>query len=457
LASLGYLLQTRTRAALLASLVMLIAWGFVAAYFRKAGTGKAIGGRLLGVGLALVLGASIAALSADEFGKGLYESIGKKIERVDLRDGIQKAGGIRISWFANTTRMISDAMPFGVGGGNWQVHYPAYQNAMLPDKLHGETYKTPQNAHNDVLQLAAEYGLVGVLGLGLIALSLLSALRGLGGRSFSVAILQSSAAIGLLGISVNMQFSFPLQRTVASCTAACLLAVALWPAARGRSITVPRKIAQLASAFFLFLALALAAYHFVGYEAWGHNRIADSLLRDGQYRAKVENLEILIERHPKRVGYQTQKKRYLELLEDLKGYTAESERRLALEHIDAAINLDPYNPAHRIRRLLVLDRLEEWEDLSAEAENLLVVYPYRRSVLMGAVKAYLELGQPERALPHALTLAAIAPMGFSGNETLGTVYSHLGRPETACIHYRRAIKNDPEHRSAEALAGYCEE
>ena len=34
---------------------------------------------------------------------------------------------------------------------------------------------------------------------------------------------------------------------------------------------------------------------------------------------------------------------------------------------------------------------------------------------------------------------------------------HLGRPATACIHYHRAIENDPEHRSAEALAEYCEQ
>ncbi len=465
LVSLGYLLQTQTRAALLASLVMVLAWLWAAVYFRKTREGKVLARRLLGAGFALVLAFSLAALSIEGFGERLYDSIGKRIELIELSDGIAGMAKGRAPMFVNTASMVAASMPFGVGGGNWPVHYPAYQNAVLLDKPHGETNASARSPHNDILQLTAEYGVFGMLGLGLVGASLLSALRGLRSRPFSVAILQISAAIGLLGLLVNMQFSFPLQRTIASCTAACLLAVALWPEPQGWAFSVPRKLAGfgsvllmvLTSALASVLALALAAYHFAGYEAWGHNRIADSLLRDSDNRARVEYYDEKIKEHPDRPIFSKHRSRFLKRLEGLEGHTADSERRLALEHIDAAIGLEPYNPAHRLRKVLILDRLEEWTDLSAEAEDLLVVYPHRRSVLLGAVKAYLKLEQPERALPHATRLATNAPLGFSGNETLGTVFSHLGRADSACFYFRRAIANDPAHRSAEALAAYCEE
>ena len=415
LASWGYLAQTMSRAAVLASAVMVVAWFLVG--LRALSSARLRGGMIGRTALlagALALAAVLGANSVDSRGNNAFDRIGAEFARINFQDGLESADKARIPWFANTALMIADTFPLGVGAGNWQVDYPAYQNAALRDKGHGESNNSAHATHNDPLQLLAEFGIFGLAGLGLIATSFLGALRRIAGQPSQVAIMQLAAAIGLLGLSVNMQFSFPLQRTVVSCAAASLLAVLLWPVPQVASFAIPRRAAQLVSAALLALALALATYHVDGYLAWGHNRIADALARDGQ-------------------------------------------AELALEHIDAAIRRDPLNPKHGLRKMLILDQLNDWRALSKEATGLLVVYPYRRSVLLGAIKAHLELEQPVKALPYAIRLANIAPMGFSGNETAGTVYGHLGRYEKACSYYSRAIENNSGHKSAEAMREYCEQ
>jgi tetratricopeptide (TPR) repeat protein len=55
-----------------------------------------------------------------------------------------------------TGRMIKDKPLFGVGAGAWEVQAPLYQEA-------GSQLETDYYAHNEILQLLAEYGLVGWL------------------------------------------------------------------------------------------------------------------------------------------------------------------------------------------------------------------------------------------------------------------------------------------------------
>ena len=413
-----YLLQTMARAALLASFIMIAAWCAVAARYRPAGAAKRVKGPIALLGGILLVAASLGGLSVDERGQNLYETISQKFTVTAGQTFIEKSAAGRIPVFANTLSMIADNLPVGVGAGNWQVHYPAYQNAWLRDYTHGEINASARNTHNDLLQLAAEYGLLGLVGLGLIAISLVHSVRRIHEQAFGIATMQVAAAIGLLGLLIGMQFTFPLQRTITSCAAACLLAVLLWPMRPRREIMIPRGIAMLGSALLTLSAVALAAYHIRGYEAWGHNRAADSLARG---------------RHS----------------------------QPALERIDQAIELEPNNLGHLLVKMQVLDQLKDWRNLAAVTETLVDVYPYRRSVLLGATKAHLMLDQPEGALPYAAQLAAIAPLGFSGNETLGTVYSHLGDYDKACTYYKRALANRtyPGARShafrGRALERYC--
>ena len=53
-----------------------------------------------------------------------------------------------------TGRMIADNPLTGVGAGAWEVQVPRYQDA-------GTQLETDFYAHNEILQLLAEYGVVG--------------------------------------------------------------------------------------------------------------------------------------------------------------------------------------------------------------------------------------------------------------------------------------------------------
>jgi O-antigen ligase len=69
---------------------------------------------------------------------------------------------VRISLWQSTIKMIADHFFSGVGGGNWQIHFPEYglQNF---DKIIADGYLTYQRPHNDFLWVFAETGLIGFM------------------------------------------------------------------------------------------------------------------------------------------------------------------------------------------------------------------------------------------------------------------------------------------------------
>ena len=68
----------------------------------------------------------------------------------------QGSFAMRLDMWRSTLRMISDHPLTGVGAGAWETEIPRYQNA-------GTQLETDYYAHNEPLQLVAEYGLLGVL------------------------------------------------------------------------------------------------------------------------------------------------------------------------------------------------------------------------------------------------------------------------------------------------------
>lgn len=62
--------------------------------------------------------------------------------------------GLRTIMWTDTVQMIKDRPVFGTGPGTWQWYHPAYQ----PKEMQGYS----DYAHNDLLNLASDYGLVGL-------------------------------------------------------------------------------------------------------------------------------------------------------------------------------------------------------------------------------------------------------------------------------------------------------
>jgi O-antigen ligase len=77
--------------------------------------------------------------------------VDSKTQTVSLSD--PTLGGRRLMW-AGTVKMIQDYPLFGVGVGAWQWVYQRYKDSRISSE--------PDYPHNDYLNLAADYGLVGL-------------------------------------------------------------------------------------------------------------------------------------------------------------------------------------------------------------------------------------------------------------------------------------------------------
>jgi len=84
----------------------------------------------------------------------LERSFARALSMTDKREYTERSFSLRWVMWSATGRMIADNPIAGVGAGAWQVQIPRYQTS-------GSELETDYYAHNEVLQLLAEYGLVG--------------------------------------------------------------------------------------------------------------------------------------------------------------------------------------------------------------------------------------------------------------------------------------------------------
>ena len=83
--------------------------------------------------------------------RGILRSVSVLTDSDEFRTG---SLSVRLMLWKATGRMIGDRPLSGVGAGAWEVYAPLYQTA-------GSQIETDYYAHNEILQLLAEYGLVG--------------------------------------------------------------------------------------------------------------------------------------------------------------------------------------------------------------------------------------------------------------------------------------------------------
>lgn len=117
--------------------------------------------------------------------------------------------------------IISDYPIFGTGGGSFYSIFPMYKKA--------DIYAFYDHAHNDYLQIAIEYGPVGLLLLAsLVLYCLFKALKAMRKRRHS--ILKGTAfacSMGISGMLIHMTVDFPIQAPANACYFVILLALSL--------------------------------------------------------------------------------------------------------------------------------------------------------------------------------------------------------------------------------------
>ncbi|MEN9373135.1 MAG: hypothetical protein RIR79_687 [Pseudomonadota bacterium] len=158
------LMMTGTRSALIALLGLLVVLPWVMWRYRKqwASSGWTIRHRIallwVLVGTVLALGSlpSTNRMLIAEIGHttALQRSVARTASIMRSEEFETGSFAIRTKMWQATLRMIADNPITGVGAGAWEVHIPRYQEA-------GSELEPDYYAHNEPLQLIAEYGVVG--------------------------------------------------------------------------------------------------------------------------------------------------------------------------------------------------------------------------------------------------------------------------------------------------------
>lgn len=178
--SLGFniaaLMMTGTRSALVALLLLVaILPGIVLLYGKEFASRNWRTGH--GLALAVLLISTVWGVGSintgnpkliAESGKGdaIDRAVKRTLSMTEAEEYSHRSFSVRAKMWKATARMIQDHPATGVGAGAWEVQAPLYQEA-------GSQIETDYYAHNEILQLVAEYGLVGWLFLSSLVIYLL--------------------------------------------------------------------------------------------------------------------------------------------------------------------------------------------------------------------------------------------------------------------------------------------
>jgi O-antigen ligase len=207
---LVYLMMCGTRSALVAAFVALPLIAIMAWLYRSKlsmSTWQS-GQRIVCIGLFIAtfvgLGLIKTALPISDFtGKNAFERGFSRAAQIQLDDN---TFNVRKVMWAASQRMIELRPLTGVGAGAWEVDLPLYQ-------LEGSQLETDYYAHNEFLQMLAEFGVVGwIFLLGMTAYSVKAAWRTLRDRSpegLSEGPIRAVALISLLALMIVSNIGFP--------------------------------------------------------------------------------------------------------------------------------------------------------------------------------------------------------------------------------------------------------
>jgi O-antigen ligase len=207
---LVFLMMCGTRSALVAAFVALPLIAIMAWLYRDkfSMSGWISSQRIVCIGLFIAtfvgLGLIKTALPIADFaGKNAFERGFSRAAQIQLNDN---TFNVRKVMWAASQRMIELRPLTGVGAGAWEVDLPLYQ-------LEGSQLETDYYAHNEFLQLLAEFGLVGwIFLLGMTAYSVKAAWRTVTNRTpegLSEAPIRAVALISLLALMIVSNIGFP--------------------------------------------------------------------------------------------------------------------------------------------------------------------------------------------------------------------------------------------------------
>lgn len=389
--SLGFnivaMFMTGTRSALIAFFALLLVMPWILWRYRGQLAAKSwdSGKRILagGVLLASVLGMGLISTGNPKLieenrveGRGLNaleRSFARAKSMTQTEEYTERSFSVRWVMWQATGRIIEQRPLTGVGAGAWEVDIPLYQNE-------GSQLETDYYVHNEILQLLAEYGLVGwIFLLALVAYLLRATWRTWwlrGEEAQAEGLLRATTLAGLLAFLIVSNAGFPWRMASTGALFALLLAILAASDARlaqrgwSAAARLPWKpvFSQIAAVTTMG-CLALAA--FITQQAAASEslivratKIALSVSQSGDYN------------NPK--------------------WTAQREEMLRL--IKEGIDI---NPHYRKITPMVADELAKWGDWKNAVwiwESVLGSRPYVAAIMSNVARGYAQMGEPDKAM-----------------------------------------------------------
>ncbi len=395
--------------------------------------------------------------------------------------GEESAGGsaadpsirVRLALWRNTLVMIREHPWIGLGLGNHKVFYPLYHREVIEDEQFGEKTQAAR-VHNDLLQAAAELGLVGV---GLIAWLVLIVVKMAArltapGREWRVRRRALGPAVAMAGFAVTASFSFPLQRAVPPLVLMVLTAVlaSLYTRDSRMVLVVRSRRALLCAAVLAAAALVLvgrsnynrmaADRHYVevvrlknagdwegviaaGTKARAHgpdradvlSAMGWAYLRTGRPREAIEALERVIAAYPNHINA---------LLNIGVAYRSGGDEKRALGAYRRVLDIEPdywkahYNSASIYLKQGDLDSALEGFTAAAGREPGNGNLHFKVGIVLALKRRY------EEAARSFETTVRLDPSSAAAHQSLGLLYiQHLDRVDEGREHLRKAIELDP--------------
>lgn len=389
--SLGFnlvaMFMTGTRSALIAFFALLLVMPVILWRYREQLATKSwdAGKRILAAGvlLASVLGMGLISTGNPKLieenrveGRGLNaleRGFARAKSMTQTEEYTERSFSVRWVMWQATGRIIEQRPLTGVGAGAWEVDIPLYQNE-------GSQLETDYYVHNEILQLLAEYGLVGwIFLLALVAYLLRAAWRTWwlqGEQAQAEGLLRAITLAGLLAFLIVSNAGFPWRMASTGALFALLLAILAASDARlaqrgwSAAARLPWKpvFSQIAAVATMG-CLALAA--FITQQAAASEslivratKIALSVSQSGDYN------------NPK--------------------WTAQREEMLRL--IKEGIDI---NPHYRKITPMVADELAKWGDWKNAVwiwESVLGSRPYVTAIMSNVARGYAQMGEPDKAM-----------------------------------------------------------
>lgn len=414
------ILMTGTRSALLALLAMALVLPVILFVFRKqlAFVHWSSGSRILlfGVLLGTVLGLGLMPTGnpklleenrTEQRGTNALErAFARSKSMAQTEEYTQRSFSIRLVMWKATAEIIRKRPFSGVGAGAWEVDIPLYQ-------AEGAQLETDYYVHNEILQLLAEYGLVGwIFLLSLLAYMATAAWRTIRNRSTEAQAEGPLRALTLTSLAMFLIVSnagFPWR--MASTGAIFALALAVLAASDARlgyrgwlgAVRLPWKpgYSQIA-AVAMMVCLALAA--FISQQAAACEskivravKLALTISQSGDYQ------------NPK---WDKTKRDMLALIK---------------EGTDI-------NPHYRKITPMVADELAKWGDWKNAVwiwESVLGSRPYVIAIMANVARAYAQMGQSDKALEYLERAKKLQPKATSVNSLEVILLSRNGREPEA--------------------------